>query len=213
MNYCIYKLTNSVNGKVYIGTTCQALKDRWRNGKAYKGTELGDDISEVGWSSFFKEVLVDGLSQGDAIQQEKKYIKLFNSFNDGYNSSVGGEVPTDKKIESMKLSLTGRKLSEKHKRRISESNKGKVFSNEHIENLRKSHIGQPGYWEGKQRDDSTKDKISKNLSIPIRCIQTEEIFKNAKEASEKTGFPASSIAKWCNGVTPKRTELRFERMK
>ena len=71
MNYCIYKLTNSVNGKVYIGTTCQALKDRWRNGKAYKGTELGDDISEVGWSSFFKEVLVDGLSQGDAIQQEK----------------------------------------------------------------------------------------------------------------------------------------------
>ena len=29
-NYKIYKLTCSKNKKVYIGATCQSLKNRWR---------------------------------------------------------------------------------------------------------------------------------------------------------------------------------------
>lgn len=36
----------------------------------------------------------------------------------------------------------------------------RLFTKEHIENLRKSHLGQKGYWLNKKRDEKTKLKIS-----------------------------------------------------
>ena len=50
MEWIIYKHTNNVNGKVYVGQTKQAIKERWRNGKGYKNNlYFYNSIQKYGW--------------------------------------------------------------------------------------------------------------------------------------------------------------------
>lgn len=43
----------------------------------------------------------------------------------------------------------------------------------------------------------------------ILCIDTGEVFNNAKEASEKTGANSSSIIRCCNGNCKKAGKLKW----
>ena len=43
----------------------------------------------------------------------------------------------------------------------------------------------------------------------ILCIDTNEVFNNAKEASEKTGANPSSIIRCCNGNCKKAGKLKW----
>ena len=59
-NFIVYRHVNEVNGKVYIGITCQSLNDRWRNGKGYgKSTHFAHAIQKYGWDNFEHEILFE----------------------------------------------------------------------------------------------------------------------------------------------------------
>ena len=91
--YCVYKHTNVINGKVYIGITSEDPKIRWNNGNGYKRQPyFWNAIQKYGWDNFQHEVLFDKLSEEDACQKEIDLISFYNS-NDkecGYNISFGG---------------------------------------------------------------------------------------------------------------------------
>ncbi len=210
--YCVYKLTCRHNGRVYIGITCQKPELRWRKGKAYRG-DLRMDIEQYGWEEGFKkEILEKALDYENAALAEKRYVALLSNTTDLYNSTVGGEVLSDEAIAAKAEKQKGRRLSLETRKKIGEARRGAVFSEEHIRRLSESHKGNPGFWSGKTRDRKTAEKISKKLSIPIKCIETGEIYANLKEASEKTGYSISCISKWCNGVKPRKCKYTFERM-
>ena len=88
-NYSIYKFTFS-DGKVYIGQTSQPVEQRWQNGEGYKGQDVYVPIALEGWGNIQKEILHTGLTEEQANQLEKHYIKKFNSIKNGYNRSTGG---------------------------------------------------------------------------------------------------------------------------
>lgn len=97
MAWCIYKHTNKINGKVYIGQTCQKPEDRWRNGEGYKGpTCFYYAIQKYGWDNFSHEILEDNIPTIDeANEKEKQYIQQYHSCVydlecNGYNSTFGG---------------------------------------------------------------------------------------------------------------------------
>ena len=64
---------NLVNGKVYIGQTCD-LSERWRgSGKNYfNSIKFFNAIKKYGWDSFSHEVLYDSLNQ-EAADKRIKY--------------------------------------------------------------------------------------------------------------------------------------------
>ncbi len=210
-NYLVYKLQCPVNGKIYIGITCQRPELRWRNGRKYSG-DLKADIEKYGWESFSKEILETGLVTAEAAKREKEYIEKYSAKAVLYNATVGGEVRPDYDIDRMAERMRGRKLTVIAKERISKARKGMVFSASHREHLSVSHLGNPGYWTGKKRDAETVKKVSQKLSKQIRCRETGEIFANLSDASRKTGYPMSCISKWCNGVKPRKCRLTFERI-
>ena len=210
-NYLVYKLQCPVNGKIYIGVTCQRPEFRWRNGKKYSG-DLKADIEKYGWESFSKEILETGLLTAEAAKREKEYIEKYSAKAVLYNATAGGEVRLDCDIDRMAEKMRGRKLTPLAKERMSKARKGIVFSDSHREHWSVSHLGNPGYWTGKKRDAETMKKISKKLSKQIRCRETGEIFANLSDASRKTGYPISCISKWCNGVKPRKCKLTFERI-
>ena len=92
--YTVYKHTNTINGKVYIGITRQAVERRWQRGAGYAGTYFGNAIAKYGWDNFFHEVLFSGLSKDAACKVEMALIKAYksNEREFGYNISEGGET-------------------------------------------------------------------------------------------------------------------------
>lgn len=97
MNGFIYKVTNKVNGKVYIGQTIQSIKDRWyrhcgKSGlsKAEMNTHFKRAILKYGKESFNIEILEE-VDSSKLDEREKYYIKLYDSYNSGYNSTMGGQ--------------------------------------------------------------------------------------------------------------------------
>ena len=96
----IYKITNTVNGKVYIGQTVQTLRKR-RNGHLADSkrdrpgrakSKIGRAINKYGIDSFSFEVLSAADTQAQLKYLEQHYITEYDSMNDsvGYNLLSGG---------------------------------------------------------------------------------------------------------------------------
>lgn len=89
----IYKITNTVNNKIYIGLctkkSCKSLN------YLGSGKILKQAIKKYGKINFIKEILEESetFNYKDLQALEKKYIKEFNSTNPeiGYNISLGGD--------------------------------------------------------------------------------------------------------------------------
>lgn len=86
----IYKITNSINGKIYIGkrTGSQFDEDYWGS-----GTKLKVALKEFGKDNFKREIL-EWCSTKDILREREIYwIQKLNSRNPdiGYNIKKGGE--------------------------------------------------------------------------------------------------------------------------
>ena len=93
----IYKITNNINGKVYIGQTIQDLKTRFKRHCTKQGGTGKEDnmaikraILKYGKSNFSIEVLEEIEDNSLLNEREIFWIKHFNSFENGYNLTAGG---------------------------------------------------------------------------------------------------------------------------
>lgn len=114
--YKVYKYTNLVNGKIYIGQTIESLEMRaGHNGYKYrKCTYFYNAIKKYGWDKFTVEILQDNLTREQANEFEIKYIKLFNSQdpNIGYNISDGGNTNSVLRKKVYQYTLNGKFVKE-----------------------------------------------------------------------------------------------------
>jgi group I intron endonuclease len=97
MSYTLYKITNSINGKVYIGYTKNAktrFKDHIRHAKSsHTNQRLHSAIRKYGAENFSFLIVDTVENKLDAIQREIELITTFNSTDPkiGYNLTNGGE--------------------------------------------------------------------------------------------------------------------------
>lgn len=98
----IYCIKNTINGKCYIGQAIKIqkrLKSHWNNWQnpIYENITLYKAIKKYGIEKFEITILQsfhDSLGWKTKIQLdelEKKYIQEYDSFNNGYNSTLGGD--------------------------------------------------------------------------------------------------------------------------
>lgn len=142
----IYCLTCKVNGKVYIGQTTD-FKERIRKYKTLqcKGQrQLYNALKKHGVDNFLYEIIDTGLSQEDLTQLEDYNMVLSNSRNKlhGYNTRKAGNKG---------------KHSEESRKKMSESGKIKIFSEQHKINLSLSLKG----IKRSPLSEDTKKKIAK----------------------------------------------------
>lgn len=92
----IYKFTNLIDNKIYIGQTIKKLYIRVRQHKCIKSSTcsfLSRAIKKYGLSNFLIEEIYTSFSREDLNEKEKYFIKLFNSKAPlGYNLTDGGET-------------------------------------------------------------------------------------------------------------------------
>jgi len=179
----IYKTTNIINYKIYIG------KDE-RNDKSYLGSGLilKKAIKKYGINSFFKETIDTAQTKEELIEKEKFWIKYYDSTNKniGYNIRLGGEGG-DKNNEIRK-----------------------PFTKKHKENISKNHAdvsGNKNPMFGKTHTDSVKEilrvkNLNKKLSKKTKRKMSEKRRGELNNKSKLTQKDVVSIRKeYSNGKT------------
>lgn len=89
----IYKITNKITGKAYIGQS-NNIKRRWQEHKTnikQKQYPLYVDMNKYGIDNFIFEVLEE-CTIDELNEKEIFYINKFNTYYDGYNLTMGGNV-------------------------------------------------------------------------------------------------------------------------
>jgi len=163
----IYKITNTVNGTIYIGKSID-LSQRWFSHRSYlrKGTHCNQYLqrawNKYGESAFIFEI-IEYCNILDIDQREIFMIAEYDTFNNGYNLTLGGEgcagrIPTEKQREVFRIynataePRKGWNHSDEAKAKISKAHKGRKITNEQKESVRKAHLG-------KKLTEEHKEKI------------------------------------------------------
>ena len=114
INGIIYKLTNKINGKVYIGLTTRPFNIRMNQHK-YDAIHNGKypihkAINKYGWDNFKKEIIDNASSLEELKLKEQYWIKYYDccGTTKGYNATIGGDSSTRKSVRYYKVNiLTG----------------------------------------------------------------------------------------------------------
>lgn len=89
---CIYRLTNTVNSRVYIGKTVNFKKRMCEHKNDKRKTYLHNAIRKYGWENFKREIIIDDVPEEDLGNLEMSYIEVENTMAPaGYNLTKGGE--------------------------------------------------------------------------------------------------------------------------
>ena len=95
MSY-IYKITNQINGKIYIGKTNNTIQERFKEHcrDSQKNTEekrpLYAAMRKYGIENFIVEQ-IEECSLEEVNEKEKYWIEYYGSFKNGYNATLGGD--------------------------------------------------------------------------------------------------------------------------
>lgn len=178
----IYKATNIITNKVYIGKTVKTLDARKsahiRASKKHKHTSIFyNAINKYGEDNFNWEIIKICESLEDLNESEKEYIRLFR--DNSYNINSGGRggdnftfnPKKDLIRDKISKTLTGRKV---------------VFTEEHKKNLRVKHKPHKSMSpEGRKKHSDIMKKIQFGENNPAyrHDLNSEEIKKLRNEGS------------------------------
>lgn len=143
----VYKITNKINGKNYIGITEKTLDERYAQhlAKCRQGDtrHLYQSMRKYGVDSFEISIIENNIQSLDELKQkEKEYVIKYNAYSLGYNMTEGGDTnPMDSAevVEKHNVTMRSYKVRTKISKTMKEKNsKGELFSKEHRKHLSES---------------------------------------------------------------------------
>jgi hypothetical protein len=180
MIYLVYKTTNKINNKIYIGyhSTLDIDDDYLGSGKLLK-----ESIIKYGIDNFKKEILFVFDNKNDALSKETELVNLeFINREDTYNLKIGGAGGWDHTHNNLE------------------------FKNKRLDSIKKSFdTGKSKGWQlsyeqrsllssGRLHNEETKIKISKSLELNID-IKTKRI-NDFIEIEKTSGYINKLSLKW-----------------
>ena len=190
MSY-IYKITNNINGKIYIGKTMRSIKQRWKEHLANikkeecKNRPLYRAINKYGVENFSIEK-IEECSDIILSDREKYWIEYYNSFKNGYNATKGGDGSP----------YIDRKLVIETYKQIQNCKKTAEILNIHIDSIYK--ILKSNNIERKSSQEISKECSSKPVyMLNKKDLRILKVFASMKEA-----------AKYIQEQTNNNTDLR-----
>ena len=160
----IYLIINKVNGKTYIG---QHKSNKYWYEDKYMGTgkNLFCAYNKYGKENFEKYLIQYAQNKDELDKAEIFWIAEYrNRGKAEYNICIGGQ--------GFSYGTKRGKMSDAHKKKISEAKKGKAFSENHKKKIADAHKNVP-------RDAETKKKISESHKGKHLSEETKQKLSNA----------------------------------
>lgn len=191
--YIIYLHRNKINGKCYVGQTCQPTSCRWgHDGWHYHEQSLFyRAIQKYGWDNFEHLILEENLSAEEANERECYWGGYYHALApEGYCLQLG---KNNYKTSSINNSINKSETSK-------ENWKDETYRQHVIEGRKKM-------WQHSSPD--LKEKMLNNLdrsglgglarSKQVECIESGIIYQSTREAERITGINHCNISQVCNG--------------
>ena len=207
----IYKITNLINNKIYIG------KSKYNNLDYYgSGMLINFAIKKYGKENFKREILCECSLQEELNEMERYWIQKLNATNKkiGYNKSVGGDGGsygplTEKHKQKLRGKIPWNKgkkfgpLTEEHKQKISEKLKGRIRpkrSKEWCKNISRGKKGTTPWNKGKNWENP-RMWINNGIKDKFILIKERKKYSNWKDGRLYVSNPNKSVTKgriWIN---------------
>lgn len=176
----IYKITNTLTGKVYIGQTKRNPHTRFDEHMNDKSSTdyFHCAVRKYGSDAFTFEVIDTASSQDELNQKEIKWIERYNAYakdvtSNGYNTNYGGdinpmysEVVKEKHLASMRSDEVRSKISNTMKTHIAN---GEFFTDEHRRRISESMKGNKNF-QGHKRTPEAIAATAKSLHKKVHCV-------------------------------------------
>lgn len=186
----VYKITNNKNGKIYIGQTTGSIKSRWSKhcSPLSHCVKLKNAIQKYGKDSFSIEIIKECSSKDELNKLEKSLICKYNSIENGYNLTTGGDAfnhneETKRKIRNFRI---GYKFSKEAKENMSKSASGRSMGEEQKKKISRSLKG--------------SEPVNKGKGKLVRCLNNNKLYSCASEAARELNLRSTCV----NGVASGR---------
>ena len=172
--------------KYYVGQTIETMERRaGKDGKGYRtfdetcNSKFARSIRKWGWNAF-EGIVLEEVDEEDLNELEKFYIKYFDSYKNGYNTTLGGEGTRGYSFSEeskKKISITVKKRFQDPEEREKQS----IIQRKHWEDKEcreKQSISQKKRWEDKEY----REKLKKHWEDKeYREKQSETVKKHWKD--------------------------------
>lgn len=193
----IYIIKNKNNDKVYIGQTTLSVKERFnahkkRSTLKNRNYKIYNAMRKYGVETFYVETIEENIPLNMLDEKEIYYIKKYNSFENGYNSTSGGDGRTincqydeHKMLEMAKSGIIAEEIAKEFN-----CNKATIFRTLH----------KLGFYYHKQPNE----KEIKNLVLSN---------KTYKEISGITGIPIWTVERFCqkNNISKRNKYVKYRK--
>ena len=180
----IYKITNLIDGKMYVGKEVNPEQGYYGSGLCIKRA-----ISKYGKENFKKDTIETCVSENELNNKEIHWIKTLNTtIPNGYNIAIGGgggphfrgHKHSDKTREKMRLFRLGTHLTQKTREKMSESKAGQL-GHKHTKEYKIMMSGKKKLWWKNKKDCGETEEQSKikynNIDLLEEMVKSGFVHK------------------------------------
>lgn len=217
MSSGIYKIVNKENGKIYIGQSTN-LAQRKRNHFSRLDRQVHSNIYlQNVYNKYGRDILefkiIEKCEPELLDEKEEEYIQKYDTLNPdkGYNLVNGGcdnRYFSDVVRAKMSEALSGRIFTEEHKRKISESNKGREISQKAIDKQLKTKKENRIFYGEDNPNSDIKDKEAKEIIIKLLNGLSVNELKKEYNCSKYTVYNLIQNRTYKCVLPNKRNELK-----
>ena len=201
--------------KYYVGQTVGTMEQRaGKDGRGYRifdetcNSKFARSIRKWGWNAFEGRILEE-VDEEDLNELEKFYIKYFDSYKNGYNTTLGGEGTrghnpyVDKTEEEMeeikeKLSKSQSVAAKKRWQDPKEKQKQSITAKKRWQDpkeIEKQSIAQRKRWEDKEKRKKQSETAKKRYKDPEEIEKLNIARRKRWEDEEKRKKQSETIKK------------------
>jgi group I intron endonuclease len=178
LKFVVYKITNTISGKIYIGSTKNFLNRKTHHlvclrNKKHRNQYLQKAFDKYGEDKFIFEILEENIEEQKLLLREQFYLDSYKSYNREIGYNLNPTAGSNK----------GFKMPESAKQILREKNLGKRHSDKTKDKISKIQIGKKRTYEAKLKT-SKKCRWENNPAAKLNFEIVNLIRQKRKNGSK-----------------------------